>query len=121
MTAETLLLSLMGGALGIAIAQVGLRTILASLPSSFPLPRIEEIQIDTRVLLFTVAVSIAVGMIFGLLPAIQVRRTNLRESLSEAGRGMAGSHKRAWGGAGEPRDCRSASSRHRRRSDATQL
>src|SRR5262245_49797834 len=94
MTAESLLLSLMGGALGIVIAHAGLRTIIASVPSSFPLPRIDEIHIDTRVLLFTLGVSIFVGMLFGLLPAIQARRTNLRESLSEAGRGMATSHKR---------------------------
>jgi putative ABC transport system permease protein len=94
MTAESLLLSVIGGILGIAIAQLGLRTILASLPSGFPLPRIEEIHIDGRVLLFTIVVSIVVGMIFGILPAIQARRANLRESLSEGGRGLAHSHRR---------------------------
>src|SRR5262249_53368751 len=82
LTIESLFLALLGGITGLGLAHFGIRSILSSLPSNFPLPRIEEIRIDNRVLLFTITVSIAVGLIFGILPALSLRREHLSESLT---------------------------------------
>jgi predicted permease len=56
-----------------------------------PFPRTTSIRLDTTVLLFTVAVSIFVGLLFGLAPALQASRVNLVESLKESARGVTGS------------------------------
>ena len=80
--AESLLLSAGGGLLGLLTAVVGLR-LLATLPEA-RLPRMEQIQLDGGVLLFTMAVSIGVAVAFGLLPALHASRTDLRASLSES-------------------------------------
>lgn len=75
---ESVVLSLAGGAAGLCAAQVvvaALRSI-----SSLPLPRLDEVAIDARVFAFTLAVSIASGLLFGLAPGLQ---------LSRGGRGMA--------------------------------
>ena len=80
--AESLLLSAGGGILGLVTAFSGLR-LLAALPEA-RLPRMEQIHLDGGVLLFTTVVSIAVAIAFGLLPALQASRADLRESLSES-------------------------------------
>ena len=80
--AESLLLSIGGGALGWLSAAAGLR-LLAALPDA-RLPRLDQIQLDARVLAFTTVVSIAVGIAFGLLPALQASRGELRDSLSDS-------------------------------------
>ena len=80
--AESLMLSLAGGALGLAAAVGGLR-LLTSLPES-RLPRMEQVELDSGVLLFTTVLSIAVAVLFGLLPALQASRSHLRENLSGA-------------------------------------
>ena len=80
--AESLLLSAGGGVLGLVAAVSGLR-LLAALPEA-RLPRMEQIQLDAGVLLFTTVVSIAVAIAFGLLPALLASRTDLRQSLSES-------------------------------------
>ena len=80
--AESLLLSAGGGVLGLLTAVFGLR-LLATLPEA-RLPRMEQIQLDGGVLLFTTAVSIGVAIAFGLLPALHASRTDLRGSLSES-------------------------------------
>ena len=80
--AESLLLSAGGGLLGLLTAVIGLR-LLATLPEA-RLPRMEHIQLDGGVLLFTTAVSIGVALAFGLLPALHASRTDLRGSLSES-------------------------------------
>jgi predicted permease len=73
---ESVLLSLLGGAVGLAIAQWGVKAVLATVPS---LPRAENIGLNAWVLLFAFGVSMAVGIAFGLLPA----------RLKEDGRGWA--------------------------------
>jgi len=88
LTIESLILALLGGLGGLTLAQVGIRTILTALPSNFPLPRIDEIQVDIRVLLFTMSVSIAVGVVFGILPGLSLGREHLGESLTEGGRSI---------------------------------
>jgi putative ABC transport system permease protein len=80
--AESLLLSAGGGMLGLLAATFGLR-LLATLPEA-RLPRMEQIQLDGNVLLFTTVVSIAVAIAFGLLPALQASRSNVREHLTES-------------------------------------
>jgi predicted permease len=83
---ENVLLSVCGGALGLAVGygtMAGLK--MAAPPFSFP--REANIAIDTRVLLFTLALSVVTGMIFGLAPAIQATRPNLAGSMNEGGRG----------------------------------
>jgi len=67
MLAESFLLATIGGALGIAVAYAGLRLILARAP--LDLPRLDEIHLDGRVLVFTVAISVLAGLICGILPA----------------------------------------------------
>ena len=79
--AESLLLSIGGGTLGVLAAMFGLR-LLATLDGR--LPRLEHVRVDGGVLLFTAAVSIGVALAFGLLPALQLSRTDLRESLTES-------------------------------------
>jgi putative ABC transport system permease protein len=80
--AESLLLSTAGGVLGWLAAAAGLR-ILGALPEA-QLPRIDQIQLDGRVLLFTAIVSIGVALAFGLLPSLQASRGALRDGLSES-------------------------------------
>ena len=89
---ESLLLSLAGGVIGVILAAWGVRLLL--LFSSDRLPRIAEIHVDNRVLWFTFAVSLLTGLLFGLVPALQVSKTDLNESLKESGRSaMGGRHR----------------------------
>ena len=80
---ESLALSLSGGALGILLALWG-KELLASL-SPANLPRLNEISIDARVLVFTLAISVATGLVFGIVPALQASNLNLSETLKESG------------------------------------
>ena len=87
--AESLLLSFTGGAFGLMAAVVGLR-MLSTLPEA-QLPRLDRIQLDGAVLLFTSAVSIGVALAFGLLPALHASRQDLRENMNEAAGGATSS------------------------------
>jgi len=78
--AESLLLSVTGGVLGLLVAVAGLR-LLNTLPAA-GLPRIDEVTLDGGVLLFTTVVSVLVAMAFGLLPALQASRSQLQANLS---------------------------------------
>lgn len=80
--AESLLLSVGGGLLGLVAAVSGLR-LLAALPEA-RLPRMEQIQLDAGVLAFTTVVSIGVAVAFGLIPALYASRAGLRAQLSES-------------------------------------
>src|SRR5690606_12586179 len=82
---ESLLLSIAGGALGVLLAWLGTRVLVAVAPAS--VPRLGEIGLNTSVLLFTLGVSLAAGLFFGLFPAFRVgsRRTLL--ALRDGGRG----------------------------------
>jgi predicted permease len=81
---ESLLLSLAGAGLGLLLARLGLRLLAAS-PAI--LPRSENIGMNASVLLFTLAVSISVGILFGLAPALKNWSADLQASLKEGGRG----------------------------------
>ena len=82
---ESMLLALAGGVLGIAVAYWGLSALLAAAPVD--LPRLQEVRVDSQVLLFALAISLLTGLIFGALPALRSLRTLPMETLKSAGRG----------------------------------
>ncbi len=94
---ESVFLSTLGGLVGLVIAYTGLIVLKAFIPENISQAR--AISIDYRVLGFTLLVSVATGLIFGLAPAIQSVRFNQSETLKEGGRDAAtgGSGKRLRG------------------------
>jgi len=82
---ESLLLAVVGATVGLPLAFWGVRLLVALSPSDFP--RLQEINIDGRVLGIMLLVALVCGLIFGLVPALQSSRLNLNESLKEGGRG----------------------------------
>jgi len=89
---ESALLALAGGAFGILFASWGTSAAIKTLPDA--LPRAEEIHLDMRVLLFTLAVSLLSGLLFGLAPALKTSQVEISETLKEGGRGGSGSRHR---------------------------
>ena len=85
---EGVLLSLAGGAVGLLVARAGLQALVRWYPDS--LPRTSEVTLDSTVLLFTLAVSIATGVVFGLAPLMQTRVRQLAAALKEGARGASG-------------------------------
>jgi predicted permease len=90
---ESVLLALFGGALGLLLASWGTVAAIRLLPDT--LPRADEIGVDTRVLVFTLAISVLSGIVFGLVPALKTVQPNLQETLKEGGRGVSGVRSRA--------------------------
>jgi predicted permease len=86
MLTESLLLSLIGGAVGVAGAMFGARALVAL--ASGQLPRTSEVTLDGTVLAFALLASIVTGILFGLAPALRARATDLQTALREAGRGL---------------------------------
>ena len=86
---ESFVFAVPAGIAGLLIAYGSLRALIALAPPD--MPRLDEIAIDDNVLWFTVAVSFASALFFGLLPAFRISRSDLNESLREGGRSMAGS------------------------------
>jgi putative ABC transport system permease protein len=84
---ESVLLSLLGGALGMLVAEGGLAALLALAPSN--LPRATEVGIDARVLAFTVVLALCTGLAFGMAPAFRAAAFDLNRSLKESGRGAS--------------------------------
>src|SRR6266404_315544 len=92
---ESTLLAVAGGALGLLLATWGTQAVLGLVSET--LPRAGEIRLDGRVLLFTVAISLASGILFGLAPALKISRPDLQATLKEGGRGSSGGRHRAQG------------------------
>ncbi len=84
---ESVLLSLAGAVAGLALAFTGIRLFRAFHPSNIPLAY--QVKLDGNVLLFTIVISAAVGIMFGLVPAIQSARGDLQAPLKEGGRTAA--------------------------------
>ncbi|HEV8366337.1 MAG TPA: ABC transporter permease [Pyrinomonadaceae bacterium] len=82
---ESVLLSLVGGGVGLGLA-VWWSDLLVALGKE-DIPRAVQIGLDRRVLLFTVGLSVLTGVVFGLVPAFQSSKTDLTDSLKEGGRG----------------------------------
>ena len=93
---ESMLLSLIGGALGVLLAAGSVR-LLVNFAARFT-PRAAEISLDNTVLLFTLVVSVATGLVFGLLPALSTRQS-LIPSLKEGGQSAAGAGRQRLRGA----------------------
>ncbi len=89
---ESVLLSAVGGALGLLLAVWGLALLRWLNPGD--IPRLAAIRIDNRVLAFTTAVAALTGILFGLAPALRSSRVNLGETLKEGGRSLVGGHHR---------------------------
>src|SRR5262245_10723743 len=89
---ESVLLSAAGGAVGLLLGTWGVRVILALSPPN--ISRLEETTLDGHVLLFTVFVTLAAGVLFGLAPAWRASRINLSEALNAGGRSGAGEGRR---------------------------
>ena len=87
---ESILLSLIGGALGLALARWGIDLILYISPDA--IPRSREIGLSWIVLAFTVGISFLTGILFGLIPAIQAGDVDVHETLKESARGTSGRH-----------------------------
>jgi putative ABC transport system permease protein len=81
---ESVSLGLMGGALGVGLAYGALRMLVAMGPSQ--LPRLDEISIDPAVLLFTLAISLVAGILFGLIPVFKYAGPRLESALRQGGR-----------------------------------
>lgn len=88
---ECLPLGIIGVLLGLLLAIWGIDLLSALLPAS--LPRGNPIGVNSRVLLFTLGLAVITILIFGLLPALQAAKADVREALNEGGRSGIGSHK----------------------------
>jgi len=88
---ESILVSMIGGAIGLFLAYWGVQLILYMSPTA--IPRSREIGLDWLVLIFTVGVSFVTGILFGLIPAIQAGEVDVNETLKETGRSTTG---RSW-------------------------
>jgi len=82
---ESLLLSIVGGVVGLLLAKWGTDLLLTLAPSD--LPRMRNVALDGRVLIFTAVITLLTGVIFGLVPALQSSNPNLNETMKDAGRG----------------------------------
>jgi predicted permease len=89
---EAFTISIAGGVLGLALAYAGIQLLLALNPAQ--LPRLEEIAIDPLVLGFTLAISLAAGLLFGLIPMVKYANPNLGNTLKEGGRGSSDGRER---------------------------
>jgi putative ABC transport system permease protein len=88
---ESLLLALLGGALGVLVARWGIALIRLAIPGEMTkfLPAWHTLAVDTRVLVYTALLTMLVGLLFGAAPALNASRVNLQESLKEGGRGSS--------------------------------
>jgi predicted permease len=85
---ESVLLSALGGGFGLILARWGTAAALAAVPET--VPRAEEIGLHLPVLLFTILVSVLTGIMFGLLPAVRMSRSDISGSLKDSGRAISG-------------------------------
>ncbi|HYY41189.1 MAG TPA: ABC transporter permease, partial [Pyrinomonadaceae bacterium] len=89
---ESLLLALAGGALGLLLAMWGVDLLVAASPAD--IPRVQQVGLDGRVLIFTLVISALTGLIFGLVPALHASKPDLNDALKEGSRGATESLRR---------------------------
>ena len=85
---ESLLLSVGGGALGVLVAYGGLAALKATMPGGMLPPNV-QVEMDARVLLFVLGLSLLTGVLFGIVPAFKATRGDLAESIKEGALGMS--------------------------------
>jgi putative ABC transport system permease protein len=85
---ENILLALLGGILGLLLAIWSVDLLVAFSPEN--VPRVKEINIDWRVIAFTLVISLVTGALFGLIPALAASKPNLTATLKEGSRGAMG-------------------------------
>jgi putative ABC transport system permease protein len=90
---ESMLLACFGGALGLLLGAIGMRALTALLAGAAAIPRLDELRFDWQAFAFTASVSLATGLLFGLVPAIRAARPDLQEAMKEGGRGAASSRR----------------------------
>ena len=83
---ESVLLGLLGGAVGLAIASLGTEALIAAVPAN--IPRLHSVEMDWRVFVFAFTISVISGIVFGAAPAIFALRVNVNNGLKEGGRSM---------------------------------
>ncbi len=93
--AESVVLALLGGGLGLLLAAWGVQGLAAARPSQIPVDL--PIGLDLRVLAFTAGLSLLTGLLFGLLPALRTSRPDLQAALQQGGRGDSGARSRLRG------------------------
>jgi putative ABC transport system permease protein len=87
--AESLLISIVGGAAGLLLASFAVPVLISLVGPT--LPRADTVAVDGRVVVFTFGLALVTGVVFGLVPALQSTRVDVREALNETGRsGMGG-------------------------------
>jgi putative ABC transport system permease protein len=91
---EGALLGILGGLASLPLGYAGVKAIVAAKPAG--LPRLPSIQLDAQVLLFTFAIAVLAGIIFGLAPALRGMRVTAGESLKQAGRSGSGGLSQSW-------------------------
>ncbi len=90
---ESIVLASLGGVLGLSLAKWGTSAAISAVPTT--IPRAEEIGLNFRVLLFTLAISVLTGIVFGLAPALKTCRAGTSETLKDVGRSIASHRSRA--------------------------
>ena len=93
MLTESVLLALFGGTLGVVLAVWGLDSLRAILPED--LTHVSTVAIDGRVLVYTIAISLVTGVVFGILPALHGAASSPNDALKEGARGTSGVRQRA--------------------------
>jgi putative ABC transport system permease protein len=86
---ESAVMALAGGFLGVLLALLSLEPLLQLASGS--IPKVFSVELDYRVLIFTFALSVATGVVFGIVPALRTARQDLRSRLNESGRGSTSS------------------------------
>jgi putative ABC transport system permease protein len=89
---ESVFLGVAGGVLGLGLAYAGLKVLVSIAPAS--LPRLQDISIDPRVLLFTLAISLGAGLLFGLIPVLKYGAPSMASVLRAGGRTLSQSKER---------------------------
>ena len=91
---ESLILGIAGGGLGLLVAVWAKDVLLAMLPESMSVAKVNAVAIDGNVLAFTVTLSLGTALLFGLLPALRASRPDLSDTLKEGGRAVSSSLRR---------------------------
>jgi len=87
---ESLLLALASAPLGVGVAYVGLLWLTSSIPPQNQAPYYIDWSMNPRIIVYTVAIALLTGVLFGLAPALQAAKTNVQDALKDGGRGSAG-------------------------------